>query len=118
MIRGATATSAGLAMLVAAALAAGSARAAGTQFSCSGVKIEPAGRAQAPITAKLSLLSPEKIALTVGDSDIRNTVTGDNQITLNFRTRDFTGEFFHYTNDLFLIYHSGHLAKLSCTPAQ
>jgi hypothetical protein len=41
----------------------------------------------------------------------------DNQIQLKFSTKEFVGEFFHYTNDLFLIYKSGHLARLTCAPA-
>jgi hypothetical protein len=108
----------GAALVLTDAPGGGTAEAAATQFSCTGVKIEPASLKQAPITVKLNLVSPRKIALDLDDSDVKNTVTSDDQITLHFRTRDFTGEFFHYTNDLFLIYHSGHLAKLSCTPAQ
>jgi hypothetical protein len=69
------------------------------------------------MTVKLGLVGPRKITLNLDNSDVKGAVTGDNQITLNFRTRDFTGEFFHSTNDLFLIYHSGHLAKLSCAPS-
>jgi hypothetical protein len=96
----------------------GAAAAAPTQFSCTGVKIEPVSMKQAPITVRLNLVSARKIALTLDNADVKSTVTSDDQITLHFRTKDFTGEFFHYTNDLFLIYRSGHLAKLSCTPAQ
>src|SRR5215813_3867459 len=33
---------------------------------------------------------------------------------LKFRTKDFEGEYFHYTGDLFFIYKSGHLMKLMC----
>ena len=110
------------AMILAYALAAGNAEAKteakAASFSCTGVKIEPASLAQSPMTVKLNLVSARKIALNLGSSDINSTVTSDDQITLRFRTKDFTGEFFHYTNDLFLIYRSGHLAKLSCTPAQ
>ena len=100
------------------AAATGATAAAPTQFSCTGVKIEPTSMKQAPITVKLNLVSARKIALTLDNADVKSAVTSDDQNTLRFRTRDFTGEFFHYTNDLFLIYHSGHLAKLSCTPAQ
>ena len=38
----------------------------------------------------------------------------DNKIQLKFRTKDFEGEYFHYTGDLFFIYKSGHLMKLTC----
>ena len=118
MIRSAGISAFTLCVALCLAAATGVAEAAATQFSCTGVKIEPVSRKQAPITAKLNLVSAHKIALNLDSSDVKNTVTSDDQITLHFRARDFTGEFFHYTNDLFLIYHSGHLAKLSCTPAQ
>ena len=119
MIRQATIISAAvLAMIPDYSLAAGNAQAKATSFSCTGVKIEPASLAKSPMTVKLNLVSARKIALNLGTSDVNSTVTSDDQITLRFRTKDFTGEFFHYTNDLFLIYRSGHLAKLSCTPAQ
>jgi hypothetical protein len=39
----------------------------------------------------------------------------DNKIQLKFSTKDFVGEYFHYTGDLFLIYHSGELARLTCS---
>jgi hypothetical protein len=31
----------------------------------------------------------------------------DNKVQLKFRTKDFEGEYFHYTGDLFFIYKSG-----------
>jgi hypothetical protein len=106
------------AMILANSIAAGNAEAKPSEFSCTGVKIEPASLAQSPMTVKLNLVSARKMTINLGNADIKNTVTNDDQITLHFRTKDFTGEFFHYTNDLFLIYRSGHLAKLTCTPAQ
>ena len=118
MIRGAIISAFTLCVASCLAAATGAAEAAATQFSCTGVKIEPVSLKQAPIAVKLNLVSAHKIALNLDNADVKNTVTSDDQITLHFRTGDFTGEFFHYTNDLFLIYHSGHLAKLSCTPAQ
>lgn len=107
-----------LAVVVACSIAATNAEAKATQFSCTGVKIEPVSLAQSPMTVKLNLVSARKITLNSGNGDIDNTVTSDDQITLRFRAKDFIGEFFHYTDDLFLIYHSGHLAKLTCTPGQ
>ena len=41
-------------------------------------------------------------------------VVSDNKIQLKFRTKDFEGEYFHYTGDLFFIYKSGHLMRLTC----
>jgi hypothetical protein len=106
-----------LAFAPAAGYAQGAPAAKPASFACTGVKIEPVSMKQSPMTVKLGLVGPRKITLNLDNSDIKSTVTNDDPITLHFRSRDFTGEFFHYTNDLYLIYHSGHLAKLSCTPA-
>jgi hypothetical protein len=42
-------------------------------------------------------------------------VMSDNKIQLKFQAKQYVGEFFHYTNDLYLIYRSGHLARLACS---
>jgi hypothetical protein len=42
-------------------------------------------------------------------------ITSNNKIQLKFETKEFVGEYFHYTGDLFLIYPSGRLARLSCS---
>jgi len=60
------------------------------------------------MTTQLTFVSPRKTTVNLGNGAISGPVISDNRITLRFRTKDFTGEFFHYTNDLFLIYHSGH----------
>ena len=104
------------AVILTCPIAAGNAETKTRQLSCSGIKIEPTAMAQSPMTAQLTLVTPRKTTVNLGTGDISGPVVSDNRITLRFRTKDFTGEFFHYTNDLFLIYHSGHLAKLTCTP--
>ena len=86
------------------------------QFSCSGDNIEPVGLTKSPITAQLSFVSPKGISFDLGKGSVKATITSNNKIALRFRAADFDGEFFKYTNDLFLIYHSGHLGKLLCTP--
>jgi hypothetical protein len=86
------------------------------QFLCSGDDIEPVALAKSPVTAQLSFVSPKSLSLELGKTNVKSRITTNNKITLRFRTTDFDGEFFKYTNDLFLIYHSGHLAKLVCTP--
>ena len=82
------------------------------QFSCNGGMIESTRLAPVPKSARL-ILSP-KISLDLGQGDLEPTLMSDNQIQLKFSTKEFVGEFFHYTNDLFLIYKSGHLARLTC----
>jgi hypothetical protein len=101
-------------LTLALALICGTANSANTQFSCSGDDIEPAALAKSPITVQLAWASPKDVSLDMGKTNAKARITSDNKITLRFHTADFDGEFFKYTNDLFLIYHSGHLAKLSC----
>jgi hypothetical protein len=86
------------------------------QLSCNGSMIEPAGLAPAPKTARLVLSPTNKVILDLGQGDLKVTLMSDNQIQLKFSTKEFVGEFFYYTNDLFLIYKTGHLARLTCAP--
>ncbi len=58
--------------------------------------------------------SAHKITLDLGQGTMSTRVVSDNQIQLKFRTKDFEGEYFHYTGDLFFIYKSGHLMRLTC----
>jgi hypothetical protein len=50
--------------------------------------------------------------LDLGKGVVNARKVSDNKIQLKFRTNDF--EYFHYTGDLFFIYKSGHLMKLTC----
>jgi hypothetical protein len=78
--------------------------------------IEPASLAQSPASARLTVGSSNKVSLDLGKGDLKGRVTSNNKIQLKFNTTEFAGEFFHYTGDLFLIYKSGHLVRLTCTP--
>jgi hypothetical protein len=102
--------------MIGAACAAGS-----LQFTCSGNRIEPAGLARAPITLGV-VASPanpvSKVMVDFRQRTVNAPVMSDNIIQLKFCTRDFTGEYFYYNRDMFLIYKSGHLARLACTPRQ
>jgi hypothetical protein len=89
----------------------GHANSESNHFSCTGDEIEPVGLAKSPIAAQLSLGSPGGISLDLGKANVKAGITRNDKITLRFHNKDFDGEFFKYTNDLFLIYHSGHLAK-------
>jgi hypothetical protein len=104
---------AGLAM--AAMMDAAHAAQASRQFSCSGNMIEQAGLAPSPKSGRLILTPPNKISLDLGQGEIKVRVMSDNKIQLKFSAKAFVGEFFHYTGDLFLIYKSDQLARLTCT---
>ena len=91
----------------------GSAVAAPTSRNCTGTLIQPNGDAPAAKTVKLVVGAPT--SLDQGNGMQRVTVLSNNNVQLKFKTPDFTGEYFHYTGDLFLIYKTGHLARLSCS---
>jgi hypothetical protein len=84
------------------------------ELTCSGTMIEPSGMSPSPATVLLTLGPAQKIALDLGKGVVNVRRVSDNKIQLRFRTKDFEGEYFHYTGDLFLIYGSGHLMKLMC----
>jgi hypothetical protein len=86
------------------------------RLRCEGTMIEPAAVSQSPETVKLALGPARKISLDLGKGAIKARVVSDNRIQLKFRTKDFEGEYFHYTGDLFFIYKSGHLMRLMCKP--
>lgn len=104
----------GLAM--AAMLDAAHAAQASRQFSCSGNMIEQTGLAPSPKSGRLILTPTNKVLLDLGQGEVKARVMSDNKIQLKFSTKEFVGEFFHYTGDLFLIYKSDQLARLTCTP--
>jgi hypothetical protein len=87
------------------------------QLSCTGSMIEPRAYAASPKSVKLTLGPAQNVGLDLGQGSSNVRVLSNNKIQLKFEAKDFTGEFFHYTGDLFLIYTSGHLARLTCTPA-
>jgi hypothetical protein len=103
-----------LALVISAAHAADS-----LQLACSGDMIEPAGLAKAP-KALTAVFSPanrvSKVSVDFGQGSVNAPVLSNNSVQLQFRTKDFTGEYFYYTRDMFLVYKSGHLARLTCNP--
>ena len=77
--------------------------------------IEPTSLAPSPKSIQLVLSPAHNISIDLGQGESTAHVMSNNSIQLKFRTKEFVGEFFHYTGDLFLIYKSGHLARLTCT---
>ena len=75
---------------------------------------EPAATSQTTETVKLTLGRAQNVTLDLGEGAISAPVLSNNKIQLKFRTKDFEGEYFHYTGDLFFIYKSGHLMRLTC----
>ena len=67
------------------------------QLTCDGSMIEPAAISQSPKTVKLNLGPAHKVSLDLGQGVMSARVVSDNKIQLKFRTKDFEGEYFHYT---------------------
>ena len=84
------------------------------QFACSGTMIEPSAMSPSPENVVLTLVPAQKVTLDLGQGVVSARRVSDNKVQLKFRTKDFEGEYFYYTGDLFFIYKSGHLMKLMC----
>ena len=84
------------------------------QFTCTGTMIEPSGMSASPQTVVMTLGPAQKVTLDLGNGVVNARRVSDNKIQLKFRTKEFEGEYFHYTGDLFFIYKAGHLMKLMC----
>jgi hypothetical protein len=83
------------------------------QLGCTGQLIEPTGKTPSSKMLQL-MISSAKVGVDFGSGSTDAKVESNNKIQLKFSTDEFTGEYFHYTGDLFLIYKDGHLARLTC----
>ena len=106
-------TKAIIAATVCLAATAANAQSTSTQLGCDGQLIEPTTKASSPKALQLTI-SSGKVGVDFGSGKIAAKVESNNNIQLKFKTDEFVGEYFHYTGDLFLIYKSGHLARLTC----
>ena len=92
--------------------------AAEQQFSCKGQLIKGMpllNQPPSPIDLSVSLGSNRRMSLKIGDGKpLAANVTSNNKLQLKFKNSQFVGEYFHYSGDLFLIYNSGQLARLTC----
>jgi hypothetical protein len=92
---------------------------AAEQFSCKGQVVQeiknPAVQPK-PIDLNVTLDNKNKLSITTSDGEtFAPRITSNNKIQLKFVTKEFVGEYFRYTGDLFLIYKSGPLARLNCS---
>jgi len=93
--------------------------AAEQQFSCKGQLIDEGTKLtdqSNPIDLNLRVGDKNNLSMKTGDGKLlAPRITSNNKTQLKFETKEFVGEYFHYTGDLFLIYPSGRLARLSCS---
>ena len=96
-------------------------RAADQQFSCKGDIIHDETNPNPlnppkPIDLNISLGDENKLSIKTGDGKVvAPRITSNNKIQARFEAEGFVGEYFHYTGQLFLIYPSGELARLTCS---
>lgn len=94
----------------------GSVTAAEQQYSCKGQMIAPSGEPQEAVNVNLDLGSRNKTTIEISDGKPLNVhVISNNKLQLKFKTRQFVGEYFYYSGDLFLIYKTEKLARLTCS---
>jgi hypothetical protein len=87
------------------------------QFSCKGQLIRGGSPdvQPSPIDLSVTLGERNKLSMKTGEGAVFSPrMISDNKIQLKFATKEFVGEYFHYTGDLFLIYPAGKLARLNC----
>lgn len=105
--------------LILLAMMAGPGGAAEQRFSCNGRVVQGKANPAAPqktLDLNVTLGDNNKLSMKTGDGKmLAPRITSNNKVQLKFATREFVGEYFHYTGDLFLIYPSGELARLSCS---
>ena len=84
-------------------------------LTCTGSLFDPAALSPSPMTVKLAL-DASKTTIDSGSGVTSVSITSNDKIQMHFTTSDFVGEYFHYTSDLFLMYKSERLARLTCSP--
>ena len=93
--------------------------AAEREFSCKGQVVQGETNPAAPqrtIDLNVTWGDKNKLLMKTGDGKIlAPRITSNNRVQLKFATKEFVGEYFHYTGDLFLIYPSWQLARLTCS---
>src|SRR6516162_7278418 len=69
-----------------------------------------------PIDLNVTLGDGNNLSIKTGDGKLlAPRITSNNKLQLKFEAEGFVGEYFHYTGQLFLIYPSGELARLTCS---
>ena len=70
------------------------------------------------VALNVTLIDKSRLSIKAEDGQVVvPRITSNNKIQLRFATKDYVGEYFHYTGDLMLIYSSGLLARLNCSGA-
>lgn len=87
------------------------------QYACKGQVIHdvPSPSYQPkPIDLGVTFGDKNQLSLAMDGKTLTPRISSNNKIQLKFVTKEFVGEYFHYTGDLFLMYKAGPLARLNC----
>jgi hypothetical protein len=88
-------------------------------LSCTGNSYTKDGPFPNPETfsVKIAGTKPVLIGQAGSDKPDKARIVASNAIQLKFATGKFTGEYFRFTGDLFLIHSDGRLTRLTCKPS-
>ncbi len=97
-----------------------SAEAGTLSVSCSGTSYKADGPFPTPETYSLVITDGAK-SVSIGgpgfEPPVKAPIVSNNSIQLKFTAGKLTGEYFHFTGDLFLIQGDGRLTRLVCQPS-
>jgi hypothetical protein len=86
---------------------------------CTGNSYKEDGPFPTPETFSLKIAGKKPVLIGGPGSEkpVKARIIANNPIQLKFATGKFTGEYFNFTGDLFLIHKDGHLTRLICKPS-
>ncbi|HEY8007182.1 MAG TPA: hypothetical protein VIE66_10405 [Methylocella sp.] len=95
------------------------AQGANLDLVCSGNSYKKDGPFPTPetFTLKMDGKKPVFIGGPGSEKPVKARTIASNEIQLKFATGKFTGEYYNFTGDLFLIHKDGRLTRLMCKPS-
>lgn len=93
--------------------------AADLNLVCNGNSYQADGPFPTPETFSLKIAGNKPVLIGGPGTakPVKARTIASNAIQLKFETGQFTGEYFNFTGDLFLIHKDGRLTRLTCKPA-
>lgn len=88
-------------------------------LTCTGNSYKKDGPFPVPETfsVKIAGTKPVMVGQPGSDKPVKARIVANNAIQLKFAAGKFTGEYFRFTGDMFLIYSDGRLTRLTCKPS-
>jgi hypothetical protein len=88
-------------------------------LACTGNSYNQDGPFPTPVTFTLKIQETKPVVIGGPGSEkpVKAHTVANNAIQMKFTTAKFTGEYFYFTGDLFLIHADGRLTRLVCKPS-